>query len=90
MYRRGLRLDECDSGARVMVDHLAWAERYRDRAAECQSTAKHTSSISFGNCYRVLADHYILLSNLEEDFARRAATLQHAANQAMLATYQSK
>jgi hypothetical protein len=37
-----------------MVDHLAWAQGYRDRAAKCQVSAKSTSSVEFGECYRLL------------------------------------
>jgi hypothetical protein len=54
-----------------MSDHLASAQRYRDRAAKCELSAKNTSSIEFGECYRLLARHYLVLANLEEDCARR-------------------
>jgi hypothetical protein len=54
-----------------MVDHLAWAQGYRDRAAKCQLSAKNTSSIEFGECYRLLEKYYLMLANLEEDFERR-------------------
>ena len=73
-------------GARAMVDHLAWAEGYRNRAALCRSSAKETSSVDFGNCYRLLADHYVHLADLEEDYARRSMAMRQAANQAMLST----
>jgi hypothetical protein len=56
---------------RMMVDHLAWARDYRDRAARCQLSAKSVSSSDFGNCYRLLTQHYMLLAKLEEDFAHR-------------------
>jgi hypothetical protein len=69
-----------------MVDHLAWAEGYRNRATKCRSAAAEISSIGFGNCYRLLADHYTLLADLEENFARRAMAMQQAANQALLST----
>jgi hypothetical protein len=59
-----------------MVEHLAWAENYRNRAAKCRSAAENVSSARFANCYRLLADHYIVLADLEEDFARRAVALQ--------------
>jgi hypothetical protein len=71
-------------------DHLAWAESYRNRAAKCRSTAEETTSTSFGNCYRLLADHYVLLANLEEDFSRRATAMQRSANRAILSAYPSK
>jgi hypothetical protein len=77
-------------GARAMVDHLAWAEGYRNRAAKCRSTAKEISSASFGDCYRLLADHYVRLANLEEDYARRTTAMHAAANQAMLSNHPSK
>jgi len=73
-----------------MIDHLAWAEGYRNRAAKCRSIGKETSSVDFGNCYGLLADHYVFLAELEEDFARRATAMQQAANQTMLSTYTSK
>jgi len=55
-----------------MVDHLARAENYRKRAASCRLVASEISSAKFGKCYRSLADHYTLLADYEEDFARRA------------------
>jgi hypothetical protein len=73
-----------------MVDHLAWAEGYRNRAAKCRSAGKEISSVSFGNCYRLLADHYVFLAELEEDFVRRATVMQQAADRAMLSPYPSR
>jgi hypothetical protein len=73
-----------------MVDHLAWAEGYRNRTAKCQSTAREVSSICFGDCYRLLVDHYILLADLEEDYARRATAVAREANHASLSTYPFK
>jgi hypothetical protein len=54
-----------------MVDHLAWAQGYRDRAAKCQLLAKSTSSVEFGECYRLLEKYYLMLATLEEDFGRK-------------------
>jgi hypothetical protein len=54
-----------------MVDHFAWAQGYRDRAAKCQVSAKSTSSVEFGECYRLLEKYYLMLANLEEDFGRK-------------------
>jgi hypothetical protein len=54
-----------------MADHLAAAQRYRARAAKCELSAKNTSSVKFGECYRLLAQQYLVLANLEEDCARR-------------------
>jgi hypothetical protein len=54
-----------------MVDHLAWAQGYRNRAAKCQVSAKSTSSAEFGECYRLLEKYYLMLANLEEDFGRK-------------------
>lgn len=54
-----------------MVDHLAWAQGYRDRAAKCQLSAKSTSSVKFGECYRLLEKYYLMLANLEENFGRK-------------------
>jgi hypothetical protein len=62
-----------------MVDHLAWAQGYRDRAAKCQISAASTTSSEFGKCYQLLVQYYALLANLEEDFARRQlASLRNA------------
>jgi hypothetical protein len=63
-----------------MSDHLASAQRYRDRAAKCELSAKNTSSIEFGECYRLLAQHYLVLANLEEDCARRQPLPPHHAD----------
>jgi 2-keto-3-deoxy-galactonokinase len=54
-----------------MADHIAAAQRYRARAAKCELSAKSTSSAKFGECYRLLAQHYLVLANLEEDCAHR-------------------
>jgi hypothetical protein len=54
-----------------MADHIAAAQRYRARAAKCEVSAKNTSSAKFGECYRLLARHYLVLANLEEDCAQR-------------------
>lgn len=54
-----------------MADHIAAAQRYRARAAKCELSAKNTSSTRFGECYRLLAKHYLALANLEEDCAHR-------------------
>ena len=54
-----------------MADHIAAAQRYRARAAKCELSAKSTSSAEFGECYRLLAQHYLVLANLEEDCAHR-------------------
>ena len=54
-----------------MADHIAAAQRYRARAAKCELSARNTSSTKFGECYRLLAQHYLVLANLEEDCARR-------------------
>ena len=73
-----------------MVDHLAWAEGYRNRAAKCLSTGQEITSAGFRDCYRLLADHYVLLAELEEDFARRATAMQQAASRTVLSAYTSK
>jgi hypothetical protein len=56
-----------------MADHIAMAQRYRARAAKCELSAKATSSEKFGECYRLLAQHYLVLANLEEDCANRVS-----------------
>ena len=58
---------------RAMVDHLVWAQGYRNRAAQCRLSAQNTSSSDFSDCYRLLTQYYIMLANLEEDFVRRQA-----------------
>jgi hypothetical protein len=64
-----------------MSDHLASAQRYRDRAARCELSAKNTSSMEFGECYRLLAQHYLVLASLEEDCApRRPVSPRHVDN----------
>jgi hypothetical protein len=59
------------SAGKRMADHIAGAQRYRARAAKCELSAKNTSSAEFGECYRLLARHYLVLANLEEDCAHR-------------------
>jgi hypothetical protein len=54
-----------------MDHHIAAAQRYRARAAKCELSAKNTSSMKFSECYRLLAQHYLVLANLEEDCAGR-------------------
>src|SRR6516162_10263202 len=54
-----------------MADHIAAAQRYRARAAKCELSTKNTTSAGFAECYRLLAGHYLVLSNLEEDCAHR-------------------
>jgi hypothetical protein len=56
-----------------MADHIATAQRYRARAAKCELSAKSTSSAKFSECYRLLAQHYLVLANLEEDCAQRSS-----------------
>jgi hypothetical protein len=63
-----------------MVDHIATAQRYRARAAKCEISAKHTSSAKFGECYRLLAQHYLVLANLEEDCANRSSPFARLEN----------
>jgi 2-keto-3-deoxy-galactonokinase len=69
-----------------MADHIATAQRYRARAAKCELSAKSTSSAKFGECYRLLAQHYLVLANLEEDCAHRTSPFarqeERAADQA--------
>ncbi|HZC56307.1 MAG TPA: hypothetical protein VE396_09730 [Xanthobacteraceae bacterium] len=54
-----------------MVDHLAWAKNYRDRAAKCEAASKETSSKDFASCYQQLSDLYRNYAKLEEDFFER-------------------
>ena len=51
-----------------MIDHLAWAENYRDRAVKCEAASKKTSSKDFANCYQQLSNLYRNCAKLEEDF----------------------
>jgi hypothetical protein len=57
---------------RSMLDHLARARELRRQAAKCQQAAKTSVSPKFGDCYRLLADNYVILAQLEEDFVARA------------------
>jgi len=59
-----------------MPDHLARAKEFRYRAANCEVSAKNTLSAGFGNCYRLLAEHYMILAKLEEDFVERQVAWQ--------------
>jgi hypothetical protein len=63
-----------------MADHIATAQRYRARAAKCELSAKVTSSAKFGECYRLLAQHYLVLANLEEDCVRRPSPFARQAD----------
>jgi hypothetical protein len=60
-----------------MGDHIAAAQRYRARAAKCELSAKNTSSMRFGECYRLLAQQYLVLANLEEDCVRPSPFARH-------------
>lgn len=63
-----------------MLDHLARARELRRHAARCEVAAKSTTSAKFGDCYRLLAKHYMILAELEEDFvARQNASGQNVA-----------
>jgi hypothetical protein len=57
--------------ARKIPDHLARAREMRRRAAKCQLSAKNSQSARFGDCYRLLADNYVILAKLEEDYVAR-------------------
>ncbi len=54
-----------------MPDHLARARELRRRAAKCQQSAANSGSAKFGDCYRLLAKHYVILAELEEDYLAR-------------------
>jgi len=62
------------SSGKRMADHIAAAQRYRARAAKCELSAKNTTSVEFGECYRLLARHYLVLANFEEDCAHRRSS----------------
>ena len=55
-----------------MLEHLARARELRRHAAKCQQAAKSSLSPRFADCYRLLADNYTILADLEEDFVARA------------------
>jgi hypothetical protein len=63
-----------------MADHIATAQKYRARAANCELSAKNTSSEKFAECYRLLAQHYLVLANLEEDCAHRVSPFARPEN----------
>jgi hypothetical protein len=62
--------------ARMMFDHLACAENYRQRAEKCRSTAETVGSARFADCYRLLSDYYLFLAKYEEDYVHRAVGLE--------------
>src|SRR5262249_291278 len=64
-----------------MGDHIAAAQRYRARAAKCELFAENTSSMGFGEGYRLLAREYLVLANLEEDCARRPSPFARQEHQ---------
>jgi hypothetical protein len=55
-----------------MVDHLALAKAYRNRAAGCETASKNTSSMEFADCYRQLSRLYANCAKLQEDFFERS------------------
>ena len=55
-----------------MVEHLACANNYRYRAAKARQAAEATTSQEFSECYRKLADYYMALAKLEDDYVARA------------------
>jgi hypothetical protein len=67
-----------------MVDHLARAEELRVKAAQCQLSAKNTTSREFGHCYRLLAENYGILAKLEEEYVGRQISSQLENNFAPL------
>jgi hypothetical protein len=54
-----------------MLDHLARARMLRRRAAKSEESAKSSASAEFGDCYRLLANNYVILAELEEDYVAR-------------------
>ena len=67
-----------------MVDHLARAREFRRRAAKFQQTAKDSTSAKFGDCYRLLAENYLVLAELEEDYVAREKAALRERNSALL------
>ncbi len=65
-------VSEWSVSMRSMLDHLARARELRRQAAKCQQAAKTSVSPKFGDCYRLLANNYVILAELEEDFVARA------------------
>ncbi len=59
-----------------MVDHLARAKEMRARARKCQVAADHSKSEKFADCYRLLAENYDVLANVEEGFVAREIVRQ--------------
>src|SRR5271154_4787136 len=72
-----------------MVDHLACAERSRVRAYQCGLSAKNTTSSSFAKCYRELAELYLSIAEIEEDFVRRDMASKQRANDHLIAELSS-
>jgi len=57
--------------ARVTFDLLASAKRCRSQASRCEQSANETTSSSFAECYRELAQLLVLTADLDEGFMRR-------------------
>jgi hypothetical protein len=68
-----------------MVDHLACAERFRLKAFECGLSANGATSSSYAKCYRDLAQLYISMADVEEDFVRRDLAEKQRANDYLIA-----
>jgi hypothetical protein len=54
-----------------MFDLLASAKRCRSQASRCEQSANETTSSSFAECYRELAQLLVLTADLDEGFVRR-------------------
>ena len=78
--RQPSKLNDSEPLVGAMADHIATAQRYRARAAKCEVSAKATSSAKFGECYRLLAQHFLVLANLEEDCAHRSSPFARQDN----------
>jgi hypothetical protein len=57
-----------------MRDHLAKARDWRDRAVKCQQSAESTASLEFECSYRLLAKYYVVVAEMEEQFASQLAS----------------
>lgn len=63
------------------MDHIARAEALRQRAVTCRSSAQETTSAVFQKCYRLLAEHYVSLAKLEDDYAAGSERLSAQTRQ---------
>ena len=63
-----------------MVNHLSRAKELRSRAAQYEISAQNTTSKKFEECYRLLAENFLVLATLEEEYVQREVAARTAHN----------